>query len=321
MKSTGIPSVSPQAYPRLNEQFYAMKPHEYLDRRLDSLILSVNETERETIQRLWAKGFSYKGVSALKEREETAAELDTYATMESTVLAHHASETLLRLYFAHQHREACPWVAMASLTNFREFKQQVQTLVTELRAHDSDRVADLQEVMIGTSNPALLAEMTNEVWEDATEALERLVINAAHRFLNDAHVYNAAKHGLAFHASEVGLSFGAEDSNGTGFSHEGLALTYLEMGPPSDERRWQLTTQWMDPTQNIAITGLLIKQIKQLWESAQMNRHLATKRTRVWLATRAQVDTAFQLRQKKGAGILSMSESIHRVEDEYRVDE
>jgi hypothetical protein len=48
-----------------------------------------------------------------------------YLRMESVMIAHHASEALLRLFFAHVDHPECPWLGMSASTDFREFKQQV----------------------------------------------------------------------------------------------------------------------------------------------------------------------------------------------------
>jgi hypothetical protein len=198
----------------------------------------VSDDAEEELGLLLARGISDKDLKATGQPSGRAA-LDSYAAVESTVLLHHASEALLRLYLAHAHRKRCPWLALSSILGPAEFKRSVRELRDELNI--PERVDDLLEAFSFTSDRSSIEGVSEEVWLSDRAGLVRLVRHLIDEVLEGAHAYNAAKHGLALGAGDLGLQLvpGGEEPL---FDHKGPALNFLELGRPSDDRHWLLTS-------------------------------------------------------------------------------
>ena len=112
--------------------------------------------------------------------------------MESVMIAHHASEALLRLFFAHVEHEECPWLGMSASTDFREFKAKVDTVLD--RGFNREQIAMV--FLGGTSPTDACINLSQDEFEDAIDGLDLLLTGCANRFLGDSFLYNAVKHGL-----------------------------------------------------------------------------------------------------------------------------
>jgi hypothetical protein len=83
--------------------------------------------------------------------------------MESVMIAHHASETLLRLFFAHIEHEECPWLGMSASTDFAEFKGKVADALRQ--GFDRGHIAS---VFLGGDTPAdACIELSENEFDDA----------------------------------------------------------------------------------------------------------------------------------------------------------
>jgi hypothetical protein len=79
------------------------------------------------------KGVTYRGLKYTEgpgEESGKAAEKanearERFVMADSEALLHHASETLLRLYLAHEQQGDCPWLDMARVRSPGKFKQMV----------------------------------------------------------------------------------------------------------------------------------------------------------------------------------------------------
>jgi hypothetical protein len=270
MVRAAIPQVDPHEFHSLNERFYRLAPYEYLDARLQSLILTVSDDAQDELGRLLARGVSYKNVKATGEPASRTT-LDSYAAVESTVLLHHAAEALLRLYIAHSHRERCPWLALSSILGPAQFKTEVRTLRDELG--NTERVDDLLEVFSFSPDRSRFAGVTEDAWSSHRDGLVLLIRHLIDEVLNGAHAYNAAKHGLALGAGDLGLSLIPEGEEAL-FDHKGPALNYLELGGKSDDRHWLLTSTFLSPPRNIAVITLTLSQIQSMWTVGKTVRHV-----------------------------------------------
>ena len=294
-------NVSATEWDALNRRFYRMSPHSYLEQRLRSLVLTISDDT--DIGELWGKGVAYRAIKISEPEPEPAQreDLDRYAALESTVLVHHASESLLRLYLAHEYRTMCPWEALSALTSFREAKAKLSDLQRQL--DDDRRLADVMEVFVYTADSSKFPGVSDEQWASHRNAL-RLVISAAlEEVLGHAHIYNAAKHGLALLAGEVGMSLGEVDDDPV-ISQRGPALTYLERAPD-----WQVTTTWVQPERNIALTVLVMDQIRNLWSVAKTHR-LGSAPQPFNPLTAEKVEHALQYGFTPGFNIQTMSEKL-----------
>jgi hypothetical protein len=110
-------------YPELNAVFYGADPAEFIKMRIESLSLMACSDEQLTPafsadRVIGTARFGAMDPPALDARKR-------YIRMESVMIAHHASEALLRLFFAHVEHEECPWLGMSASTDFGEFKAKV----------------------------------------------------------------------------------------------------------------------------------------------------------------------------------------------------
>jgi len=292
-------NVSAAEWDALNERFYRMSPHSYLEQRLRSLVLTISD-DTDTGQ-LWDEGVGYRAIKISGQESAGREGIDRYAALESTVLLHHASESLLRLYLAHEYRTMCPWEALSAMTSFRDVKARLTDLQGQL--DDDARLDDLMEVFVYTPDSSKFPGVSAEQWAGHRNAL-RLVLGAAlEEVLGHAHIYNAAKHGLALLAGEVGMSLGEVDNDPV-ISQSGPALTYLERAPD-----WQITTTWVQPERNIALTVLVMDQLRNLWNVAQTHRLRAAPQTFNPLTVEA-VEQALHYGFTPGFNVQTMSEKL-----------
>jgi hypothetical protein len=101
----------------LNEAFYRARPHAYFNQRLETLVLIAGKSGQ--LDELLAQGVTLGRLKAggaptpdLTEHQRAEAEQDRerFVIAEAEVLLHHAAETLLRLYLAHEGLPPCPWL-------------------------------------------------------------------------------------------------------------------------------------------------------------------------------------------------------------------
>lgn len=103
--------------------------------------------------------------------------------------------------------------------------------------------------------PEELAELDGSI-----EEIESWLTKAARRFLDEAELFNAIKHGLAIQASESAFSIGTPEQK---ISHEGPAVRFLQ---PSDtvEKTWQVETRWISPERLMGETWFLLGLLGQI---------------------------------------------------------
>lgn len=257
----------PPDYARLNATFYSGNPAGYFERRLGLLLLAA--ARREEANALLAEGLTYGGVTfrpAQAEDPEQAAKDDESALLaESLVLLHHASEALLRLFIAHVEYEACPWIAAAGLTNFKDFKGIVGTLAQH----------EWPEWLERRINFGFLGRPPHHDDPELTALrapLKQLLTFLASEVLKDAPVYNAAKHGMAVVPGVRSTSL-EDPEDGTGIFTNGPSLLFLETaweGKGKDEERtYSEVVRWMTPARNLWLTQVVVQQIRALWTVAQ----------------------------------------------------
>lgn len=260
----------------LNEFFYRARPHEYFHHRLFNLVLLL--TKKEEVTELAADGLNYGFVTIEaglgEDGQREPSPLWVFATCESQVLVHHIAEVLLRLFLAHQGGPRCPVLELSSLRLPKDFKTALKRFLDA--SEDSRRVA-LMEVFWGGSDVAHLSrEHPEPDWESGAAAIERLLVHGAHRLLNEAPLYNAAKHGLAVATGRSALTVDIEGVD-LGMSTVGLNVEYLErLQRDEDGERWRHTTRWIDEKTDIAVCYLWTHLIDSLW-SVATNRYLGVE--------------------------------------------
>lgn len=256
----------------LNEAFYRARPQAYFNQRLESLLLVSGKSEQlaellaegVTVGRLKAGGVPMRADLTEEDRAEIQEDRERFIIAEAEVLLHHAAETLLRLYLAHEHLPPCPWLALAGKRSFAAFKQKVATLADELGADERKR--NVAAVFFGTPDRTNLRPTPAEVdWNAGLQNVATWLAWYAAHFL-DAGVYNAAKHGLAVQAGNAAFQLGDDEL----MSRSGSSLEYVESyKDDSGRRRWRRTTQWLDLDRWIGYIFMACRLMKGLMAVAR----------------------------------------------------
>lgn len=117
----------------LNTQFYDGEPWLYFQQRLAHLMLVASDRDR--YRAIFAEGVSAGGLTLKIDVNPDTTRLPTpeqsFTAVELEVLLHHSAETLLRFVHGHAEPSPCPWVRMARLTSYQDFKSWVRTAITD----------------------------------------------------------------------------------------------------------------------------------------------------------------------------------------------
>ncbi|TFB50260.1 hypothetical protein [Cryobacterium tagatosivorans] len=265
------PKVHPAEFDELNRRFYSRPgPNEYFDNRFTALVRHLGRelpTEKTEYKYGELSVIVGPGDSSSDDGPDTE-ERDRFAALDATVLLHHASESLARLYLAHADRNPCPWVALAEMKQPRVFPAKLRSLRDRLQDGDAELLDDLMEVFTYSKTYKAWGDTaTPESWAQHREAIAVLMEFAVTRLLDDSNLYNSAKHGFGVSAGEAGLAFGDL------IKHDGPAISFLDYSPRADTP-WSLSTTWVDPERYLASVFLISQQLANLWNCARAHyRH------------------------------------------------
>lgn len=246
----------------LNKQFYDAQPWIYFQQRLAHLMLVASDGDR--YRAIFAEGVTAGGVTLKIDVNPDAAVSPTseqsFAAVEVEVLLHQSAETLLRYVHAHAEPSPCPWVRMARLTSYRDFKSWVRTTIANARR---DELAPLcRQVFACDPNNA----------EDLDSYIAHLQLFATH-FL-DADSYNAAKHGMALHGGSERLQ--VEIDGRELFKRDGMLVSWLACWPRDDAERlprWTRVSRLQDEGATIALLYTATVLMRSIWIRGR-ERHL-----------------------------------------------
>jgi hypothetical protein len=272
--------LDPGQYPELNAMFYNADPAEFIKMRIESLSLMACADEQLApvfgADRLITTSRvdddmpeASATFGAMKPPDEAARK--RYIRMESVMIAHHASEAILRLFFAHVDHEECPWLGMSACTSFSDFKKQVVAALKQ--GFDREKIA---AVFLGGLNPTdACIQLSDNEFEDAIDALELLLTDAGRRVINDSFLYNAVKHGvtaIAVEDDDAEVAFHSKDGEHTTL-HKGPMHVYLHKtsfpGAPKGEPEWFYSADDANPTRELSVSTLISKAIDSLWAVAR----------------------------------------------------
>lgn len=254
---------------RLNQEFYSGSPHYYLRQRMYAVVLMCGQSFAlaEALQEpVWLDDFGIQG-PALRLPSETAPD---YAAMEAVVLFHHAAEAMFRLYFAHEDLRPCPWLEVSRRDRPGEFKQKVQAFADSLATPETQT-----KVMSAFRGPGA-AESANHPgpvgeWMIGRDGIVYLLGLVARYMLNDAPLYNAAKHGLTVVSRPVGVKISVP-GEAPFITTEGPALTFLRAPNPRETGSvWAKQHTWIKPSGWLKMTELIIREIESIWSVARAN--------------------------------------------------
>ena len=296
--------------PRLNADFYRSEPHKYFLHRLSNLMLVAGKDEE--LARLINEGLSFGLVSIGKREPEPYKDTDResalqFVALEAEVLLHHATETLLRLFLAHSGAPPSPWLVLSRLRNFREFKKQIEKRF--LTDEPGDRRSDIAEVFYGTHEPSDYAPPPSEAdWAETIQSIDRFLVGFSATLLGNAHLYNAAKHGLAVKPGEHGLTLG--DKEDPIIQRHGMALHYLEVV----DSKWRRKIEWVETGTSVVRILVAAQLMEQMWTVGR-RRYTETEDetdVRIWKdAVHTVINNGALKEMGVGKGALkSMSESL-----------
>lgn len=223
------------AIDEVNRRFYSVCPADYL------------ETRRALLTSL----------DVVPEDDESKVALARFQVLESTVLAHHAFEALVRLYLAHSTNTTCPWIEVAGETSFSAFKSRVND---EIIGPSTDALAERMVPLVFLGSVKLTNHQQTLVHNTAG-----FLRSFAGTWLDDARLYNAAKHGLAVVPGQASLSLGETGGEMRAFGR-GTAIEFLEHhGWQADTRKWSLTTVWASAQETLTEVEIACMLIRSLW--------------------------------------------------------
>jgi len=262
----GLPEdrdLSAENFDRLNRDFFEAAPHEYFQNRLNHLMLFAGR--RGDIREMLRSGVGYRGVRVTFRAPADDDEHDmSFIALESEVLLHHAAETLLRLYLAHEGRPECPWLEMARVRQPSTFKERLTARFVEGPSVE-DAVSLSAPVLLGSDGRA---DGMGEIALNMEDALRRF----AGHFLRFPHLYNAAKHGFAVHAAETGSRLSLpEESELPPIETRGPAIQYLSGKRDEDRALWYEAMTFVELVRAMALTGVASLLIQNLWTLARQH--------------------------------------------------
>lgn len=259
------PRVNPAEFDDLNRRFYSQPgPEEYFDNRYNALMrhigrkLPTDDATHEQGEPSVTEGPD----NYSEDASEAAAKRDRFASLDATVLLHHAAETFTRLYLAHADRNPCPWVALTEMKQKGVFARKLRSLRERLQGQDKDLLDDLTEVFTraGPSEP-VGGTAAKQSWAGHREALAILLEFCVIHLLDDSNLYNAAKHGFGVSAHDGAMVLG--DSK----TEDDPYISFLDFNP-REELPWTLVKTWVDPGRYLAVVLLISQQLGNLWKCA-----------------------------------------------------
>lgn len=261
--------LDPGQYPELNAVFYTADPAEFIKMRIESLSLMACSSEQlaplyGTDRTIGAAFLGSMPPPAIDARQR-------YIRMEAVMIANHASEAMLRLYFAHVEHPECPWLGMSASNDFAEYKAKI----ADALANGFGREQIAAVFLGGTSRVDSCIQLTDAEFEDAIDGLEMLLIDCAHRVLGDAFVYNAVKHGVsAVAVDDDEAKVAWQPMNGEPvILHKGPTHVYLHKkaspNAAKDEAHWWLSMEDANPGRELAVSVLVTKALDSLWDVAR----------------------------------------------------
>lgn len=261
--------LDPGQYPELNAVFYTADPAEFIKMRIESL--SLMACSDDLLAPLYGTDRTVGAAFLGAMPPPTSEARQRYVRMEAVMIANHASEALLRLFFAHVEHPECPWLGMSASTDFADYKAKLAAALDN--GFDREQIATV--FLGGVSRVDSVIQLTDDEFEDAIDALAMLLIDCAHRVLGDAFVYNAVKHGIsAVAVDDDEAKVAWQPLNGEPVTvHEGPVHVYLhKKGHPDaakNEAHWWLTMEDSNPGREMSVTVLITKALDSLWDVAR----------------------------------------------------
>jgi len=261
----------PEQFPELNQALYATKPWQYFNYRNHLLMLAAGAADR--LVEIAEDGVTYKGLTYQEnpgggiddDGDQAEVAKENFVMADSEALLHHASETLLRLYLAHEGLKPCPWLELARVRTPGQLKEMLEDRFLE-GLDVRERRARVAAVFFGGTDRSRLSPTPPESdWTKGLDNIESFLTYFAQHFLR-ADVYNALKHGLAVRPGDAATRVG----DGAFLKAEGPAIEYLSLRKDADgHRRWHRSTSWIQPDRSMALVLLVSRLMESIWRIAR----------------------------------------------------
>lgn len=248
----------------MNRAFYETRPWEYFRHRLRSLMVNVGAPQgvealvrkEVRIGRLTMKHDS----AADRDPEREAKDRENYLIAESEALLHHASETLLRFYVAHEHLPACPWIEIGRIRTPKQFKDLVRRRFLGDMPND-ERQDLVAAVFYGAPEPTNFPD-----WRKGASNIDDFLTYFARYFL-DSDPYNALKLGLAVRPGQAAMQL----DDGELIKADGPSIEFLSIRRnAAGDLRWNQVIKWLNPDLSLSLTHIAVHLIESLWDLARL---------------------------------------------------
>jgi hypothetical protein len=134
----------------------------------------------------------------------------------------------------------------------------------------------LAGVFYGTEHPRA-GTVSEEDWDASLDNIEQWLTHFAEWFVDDAHVWNAVKHGLAIQSGEPSMQVTtpADEAEGRDpplIHAKGPAVTYLARRYPGsrrDQKLWHISTRWTRPFTIAHLMGeihMACSLLRSIWQ-------------------------------------------------------
>jgi hypothetical protein len=311
--------LDPRQFPELNAVFYSADPSEFIKMRVQALTLMACHDAFlapafAVSRQIGSMSFGGTGVPLPEARQR-------YLRTEAVTIVHHASEALLRLFFAHVDHPECPWLGMSASTRFGDFKDQVDAALNE-----GFNRQDVASVFVGGIDPDDAGvEMSSEEFTATVDSIEMLLEDCANRFLGDSFLYNAVKHGLTaidLDDDEAKMEWTSHDGKRVRM-HKGPMHVYLhrKLHPTAKpaEGQWFLSLDDPNPERDLAVTSLITHVIDSLWDVAR-RRYMGTGGS-VWFIAKGSIELALYAPVEAAANLIRrIAHELVKVKPDGEVD-
>jgi hypothetical protein len=266
---------------RLNDAFYRDAPYHYFNQRFSWLVAAAAQMDDPDLPILPEFPGLTSALGAVAELDETSFVRErrrTFVAAEAQVLLHQVAEALLRLVRGHIGDPPCPWLQMASDRSFSEFKRWIADDVVGVGP--SATAAMLRRHVGAPTSAEPAAQSARDGWPpSALDNMNAFLRALARRYLEDANLYNSAKHGFAVKGGHHELRF-VTDPNEDGetspdqlaldraLSVHGVTLEHLESESLDGGPTWYRTLRFIDIDQDLALIHGGIRTITLLWDAS-----------------------------------------------------
>lgn len=267
-RPAGEPVEPDWAY--LNERFYTASSAKYFDQRMNGLLVVAADDETYGLQ--LRSGLDVLSLHAhVGDEEKVSTDLDQrelrrYITAETEVLLHHTTESMLRLYLAHEADRECPWFEVVSLP-FDAFWALLKERFESLASDALKRRVAWTVTGFAERPPGL--DCDQQTWDRGVDCIAAWLRFLYRQMLERSSVYNAAKHGFTGLAEEAYFGFGETPDN-MAVSHSGPSIESLERSPwVNGERIWSLRTDWYSTIGSWAYITIATQLMNAIWSTGR----------------------------------------------------